>query len=309
MIENLFSFGDSLLFFCSFLSVVYLFVFAVASMCSRTNRYPEAKNQHRYVLLAPFGTTLSAQQYPEELYRIQCYDNLSEAIQTLDETKHDMVIVLGEGSRISPFLLQEVNNAYDAGITALQLHSVIDPITTRQFHLQAINEEISNAVFQQGHTQLGLSSAFIGMDIALDLKWIKKNLKSEKSNLERKLLRQNIFIDYLNEPPVYSPIAHPSTHTIKRRKALYDLPEAFFSGHWDYVGKLVQQLIPSWTVLLPIIALVAVVATYYEGLLSVKWWILLFGLLFTLSLAIPDYLVTEKKKKKFKIIKRWTLPR
>lgn len=37
--------------------------------------------------------------------------------------------------------------------------------------------------------------------------------------------------------------------------------------------------------------------TGYNWALSIGWWLILFGLLVTYSLAIPDYLVEDKKKK------------
>ena len=44
--------------------------------------------------------------------------------------------------------------------------------------------------------------------------------------------------------------------------------------------------------------------TVYNWTLSFGWWIALFGLLITYSLAIPDYLVEDKKKKKHSIWRR-----
>ena len=42
------------------------------------------------------------------------------------------------------------------------------------------------------------------------IKWLQKNMKSSKTNIERKLFRQNIYIDYLPDVIVYCQSAqHP----------------------------------------------------------------------------------------------------
>lgn len=300
MTENLLSLADTLLFLCISLSGIYLFVFALTSMCKRAERYPKAKSKHRFALLLPPSTPTPTFDYPEELYDIYPYENLHKSVQALDETKYDIAIVLGESAHVSPALLQEVNNAYDAGITAMQLHHIIEPRHTRKLRLQAVSEETNHAIFKQGHTRVGLSSAMDGTDMAMELKWLQKNLKSPKSNLERRLLRQRIFVEYLEQAIVYSPTPRARTHEIAGGKVLSDFPEALFTGNWDYADKLFQRLLPSWKVLLITTGILSAVTTCYNGAFSVKWWILLFCLLFTVCLAIPDYLVETKKKRKSK---------
>lgn len=300
MTETLLSITDTLLFLCIGLSGAYLFVFALASMCKRAERYPKAKTKYRYALLLPTGAQPPVLDYPEESYDIHFYDTLHETVQALDSSLYDVAVVLGEDARVSPSMLQEVNNAYDAGITALQLHHVIEQRSTRKLCWQAVCEEINHAIFKQGHTLLGLSSGMDGIDMALELKWLQKNLKSPKSNLERRLLRQGIFIDYLAHTPVCSPAPRIRTHTISYKKVFTNLPEALFTGQWEYADKLFQRLLPSWKALLIATGILTVGISCYNGAMSVKWWVLLFGLLFTVCLAIPDYLVEPKKKRKSK---------
>lgn len=300
MTDTLLYIVDSVLYFGITLSGIYLFVFALASMLKRADRYPKAKEKHRFIVLLPTGTTLRAQEYPKELYDVLPYDKLPEAVQGLDGSRYDVAVILGETTTPSPRLLQEVNKAYDAGTIAMQLHHTIEERSTRKLRRQALCEEINHSLFKQGHTGVGLSSALDGMDIAVELSWLQKNLKSAKSNLERRLLRQNIFIDYLEHASVGSPAPRMRTHTLSRSKALSDLPEAVLGGHWDYANKLFQRLIPSWKTLLILTPLLAVATTCYDSSLSPKWWGGVFCLLLTLCFAIPDYLVEKKKKCKFK---------
>lgn len=300
MTDTLLHILDSVLFFGISLSGIYLFVFAFASMLKRADRYPKAKMLHRFIVLLPTGTTFSAQEYPEDLYDALPYDRLPEAVQGVDGDRYDVAVILGEATTVSSRLLHEVNKAYAAGTVAMQLHHNIEGRTTRKLRRQALCEEISHSLFKQGHTRVGLSSALDGVDIAVELSWLQKNLKSAKSNLERRLLRQNIFIDYLEHVSVSSPAPRIRTHTLSRSKALSDLPEAVLGGHWDYTDKLFQRLIPSWKTLLTLTLLLAVATTCYDSSLSLKWWGGVFCLLLTLCFAIPDYLVEKKKKCKFK---------
>lgn len=298
MTEQILSVADSILFLCISLSGIYLFVFALPTIFKRTEKYPRAKKKHRYALLLPTDTTLPALDYPEELYDVCFYEKLHETVQSLDSTKYDMALVLGKSPSVSPTMLQEVNNAYDAGIVAMQLHHIIEKRSTRKLRLQAISEEINHAIFKQGHTQLGLSSAMDGMNIAIELEWLQKNLKSPKSNLQRRLLRQHIFIEYLEKTIVSSPNPEMPTHVISSKKVLSDFPEALLSGNWDYADKLFQRLLPSWKTLLVAAGILSVATTCVAGALSVKWWILFFCLLLTICFAIPDYLIESKKKRK-----------
>lgn len=300
MVETILSIADSILFFCICLSGIYFFVFALATMLKRTEKYPKAKKKHRYALLLPTGASLPALDYPEELYDIHFYGKLHETVQALDDTKYDVAVVLGENPQVSPSILQEINDAYDAGTTTIQLHHVIEKRSTRTLRRQAINEEINHAVFKQGHTLLGLSSAMDGMDMAIELKWLQKNMKSARSNLERRLSRQQIFTDYLARTVVSSPNARTRTHIISGKKVISDFPEAILQGNWEYADKLLQRLLPSWKTLLITTSVLAITMSCYNGALSIKWWIALFCLLFTVSLAIPDYLVETKKKRKLK---------
>ena len=300
MVETILSIADSILFLCISLSGIYYFIFASATTFRKTEKYPKAKQKHRYALLLPTGTSIPVLNYPEELYDIHFYEQLHETVQALDDTKYDMAVILGRDSQISATLLQEINNAYDAGTRAIQLHHVIENRSTRKLRRQAINEEINHAVFKQGHTLLGLSSAMDGMDIAVELKWLQKNLKSTKSNLERRLMRQQVFTDYLVDSVVSSPTARTRTHEIRGKKVLSDLPEALLQGNWEYADKLLRRLLPSWKALLITTSTLAIAMSCYNGGLSIKWWVLLFCLLLTVSLAIPDYLVETKKKRKSK---------
>lgn len=297
MADTLFYTADSIFFFCIAIAGIYLFVFALAALFRRSEKYPAAGNMHRFILLVPPGTEICKQKYPEELYTLLTYENLYQSIKELDESLYDIAIILGETTNVSPNLLKEINNAYGSGTMAMQLHHIIECRPTRKIRWKAIHEEIRNSIFRQGHAQTGLSSALEKTDIAIDFKWLKQNLRSPKSNLESRLLQQNIYIEYMDHIHIYSNTPRPRPYSMSKRKAVSKLPAVLMEGNWDYADKLFRQLLPSWGILLLVSSIWCIIATCYDWRASLSWWFLLFALLFTLCLAIPDYLVEKKKKK------------
>lgn len=289
---------DSILFFCTSLSAIYLFTFAVAALFKRTDRYPRTSKKARMVLLIPTEDSFDKQEYPEDLYKITAYDDLSQTVKSLQEGAYDVAVILGKGSNVSPLLLEEINRAYQAGVTAIQLHAVADNRTTRRLKWKAIHEEIGNSLFKQGAIRLGVSSTLTGVDMAIDMNWLQKNLKSKKSNLEKRLARQALFVEYLEHIQVHSAEVRIPSYRVKRLKALSALPEAMMTANWDYCHKIVLWLLPSWRTMLVSTAALSLLTLCYDWTSSLKWWGMLFVLLFILCLAIPDYLVEKRKKKK-----------
>ena len=296
MIDTLFHIVNDFFFFCIILSGIYLFIFALIALFRHSGKYPATEKKYRFALLVPLQTHIENLKYPKELYTVITYNDPVLAVRELDENQYDIAVILGETTHVSPLLLQDINDAYDAGVMAMQLHHIIEHLPTGKIRREAIREEIRNSIYRQGHVQAGLSSALEKTDIAIDTKWLKQNLKSPKNNLESRLLMQNIFIEYLHYAHVYSDSPRPLPSSMSTWKALSKLPVTLLAGNWDYADKLFRQLVPSWRVLFLICSIWCIIATCYAWTLSLRWWFLLFGLLFTLCLAIPDYLIEKKKK-------------
>lgn len=300
MIDLIIQTADSILFIAIFLMTAYLFVFALAALFRRTDRYPETQKRHRFAILVPEETKLCEQEYPAELYETIISKDFPQTVRDLDENKYDLVVRLGSGSQISPQFIEQINRAYEAGATAIQLRHIADQISTRKLRWQAIDEEIRQSIFYKGAIRLGFSSALSGWDMVLELSWLKKNLKSNKSNLERRLSRQSVFIEYLEYIHVHSVAVRKPLYRVKRKKALTSLSEALLSGNWDYCNKIIRWLMPSWKTLVITTTILFLLIAFYDWVLMIKWGILLFALLFAICLAIPDYLVEDNKKKKEK---------
>ena len=300
MIDSYIYIIDDLIFFCTGLLLLYLFVMAVASHCKHIT-YPKAQKAYRCAILVPEGSLLP-EIYKEESYEFITYSDLHQTIHSLDPEHYDLVLFLSHtASALSPQFLDKIYNAYDAGIQAVQLHTVIENHKGFRNHFCAIREEIKNSLCRAGNTQFGLSSYLLGTNMVIDLKWLQKNMKSSKTNIERKLFRQNIYIDYLPDVIVYCQSAPVCPYRKRIRKTTSYLLSSIFEGNWSFCNRIVQQLTPSPLKLCIFVSVWASLITVYNWTLSFGWWIALFGLLITYSLAIPDYLVEDKKKKKHSI--------
>lgn len=115
MADTLFYTADSIFFLCIAIAGIYLFVFALAALFRRSEKYPATGNMHRFILLVPPGTEICKQKYPEELYTLLTYENLYQSIKNWDDSLYDIALILGETTNVSPCLLKEINNAYGSG--------------------------------------------------------------------------------------------------------------------------------------------------------------------------------------------------
>lgn len=287
---------DDLVFFFVGIVILYLFVLAVASHFKRIV-YPKAEKKYHCAILVPEESPLPV-IYREESYEFFTYNDLHQGINTLDREHYQLVLILSNTAiSLSPLFLEKIYNAYDAGIQAIQLHTVIENRKGFCNRFRAICKEIKNSLFRAGNTQFGLSSNLSGTNIAIDLEWLQNNLRSSKTNIERKLFRKNVYIDYLPDAIVYcqsSPV-HPYRRRL-RKTASYFFP-SLLEGNWNFCNRIVQHLIPSPLKMCIFVSVWTLLITGYNWALSIGWWLILFGLLVTYSLAIPDYLVEDKKKK------------
>jgi len=341
---------ENILFLCMGISVLYLFIFAFASIFKRSDKVKVANKQYRYAVLFPAykedkvilssSSTFLKQNYPAALYDVvvisdQMTDEtntqleqsgatvlkanykdsskakaLQLAMNTLDENKYDVVVIMDGDNLVDPDFLEKVNRVFDAGCTAIQGHRMAKNRNTSTAILDAVSEEMNNSIFRKGHVRLGFSSALIGSGMAFDYKWFKENIfrastAGEDKELEALLLKQRIHIEYLEDANVYDEkIPKDAAFYNQRRRwlaanygilkqAFPDLPKALFSGNWDYCDKIFQWMMLPRIILLGAIGFFAFVITLYDWTWSIKWWSLLLFLIFTLCLAIPRYLVNK----------------
>lgn len=250
------------------------------------------------------------------------YDNSSKAKAlrfAIEHKKHidyDVVVILDADNIVEPSFLHQINNAYSAGSKAIQAHRVAKNRDTEMAILDAVSEEINNSIFRRGHVRIGMSSALIGSGMAFDFKWFKENVNhlntaGEDKELEVLLLKQGVYIDFLNWVFVYDEkTRNQSTFAKQRRRwvaaqfsilkdSIKDLPKAIWKKNWDYADKLIQWMMLPRVVVMGFAFCFAVGMLFIDWVWAIKWWILLIVLMYSFAMAIPDFLVDKKLKKTF----------
>jgi cellulose synthase/poly-beta-1,6-N-acetylglucosamine synthase-like glycosyltransferase len=234
---------------------------------------------------------------------------LEAAIKTLSSKDYDVLVLLNANNLVDPTYLTDINKAYHSGGMAIQTHKVSKKYPTHLSWLNALMEEVNNSLFRRGHVNLGFSSSLMGTGMAFEFDWFKQNaaLKGNidiSKYLEAKLLKQGIFIEYLEHVYTYEDSVHnvaaynklrkewSSTGADTRHYIVRDLPRALFAGNLDYGDKILQWMMPSKILLLGFLFIIAGLLSYYEPTLSVKWWIMTGTLLFAYVMAIPDKMLT-----------------
>lgn len=237
----------------------------------------------------------------DEHYRCRI---LNFALKQID-SEYDIIVILKAGNTVESHFLEEINKAYHSGGMAIQTHCTRKNLKSNTAILNALSEEINNSIFRRGHVNLGFSSGLIGSGMAFSYTWFKENIGKVKGNgltkqLETLLLKQGIFIEYLENLYTYDEKKHNRSDSSSQRqhwysnmfsslfRAIGDLPKAFFAGNFDYCDKIIQWIIPSRFVLLFLICFFAAGLIFIDWILSIKWFGLLFFIMLVFDLAIPQ---------------------
>ena len=244
--------------------------------------------------------------------------SLQYAILNLPEFKiYDIALILNADNIIEQDFLTKVNDAFEAAATkAIQLHRVSKNRDTTAARMDAIFEEINNAIFRQGHISLGISSALAGSGIAFDFTWYKTNIMKAKTagedkEMEALLLRQGYFIDYFDNIYVYGEKKRTTTKLNEQRgqwalqqfhnlvRNIKFLPGAIFKKQYDLADKIIQWLLVPRIKMVGIIMIMSIIWPFFYLTMALKWWVLGAIALFIFALATPDYLVDEMWDKTF----------
>jgi len=244
--------------------------------------------------------------------------SLQYAILNLPEFKiYDVAVILDADNIVDSEFLANVNDAYETAATkAIQLHRISRNRDTAAARMDAIFEEINNAIFRKGHINVGLSSALAGSGVAYDYAWFKTNVMKAKTagedkELEALLLRQGIFIDYFDSIYVYGEKKRTTTKLNEQRgrwatqqiqnfiRNIKFLPSSIFNKQHDLTDKIIQWMLMPRTTMVGIIMLMSLILPFIWFTMCIKWWVLGASVLFFFALATPDYLVDEMWDKTF----------
>ena len=244
--------------------------------------------------------------------------SLQLAVNNLPQFKlYDIAVVLNPGNLVEPEFLTQLNDAYEAaGTKAIQCHLVSQNRDTVSARLSAIFEEINNSIFRRGHITLGLSAAAASSAMVFDFNWFKTNIMSTKTSwddkeLEARLLRQHIFVDYFDNIMVYSEKTRSAEDFNRQRRRwllshlstivrnIRFLPGAILQRHYDLIDKILQWMLMPRMLMMAIILLMGIVLPFIYFTLAIKWWALFAIVLFIFALATPNYLVDDKWDRTF----------
>ena len=268
-------------------------------------------------------TNMKLAQYPITLLTPDFAEStkaksLQYAILNLPEFKiYDAVIILDGDNIIDQDFLDQVNNAFEIAATkAIQTHRISKNRDTTAARIDAIFEEINNAIFRRGHICFGLSAALAGSGTVFDFNWYKTNVMRTKTSgedkeLEALLMRQDIFVDYFDHIYVYGEKKRTTSKLNEQRgrwatqqfanlfRNIRFLPGAILSKQYNLADKLIQWMLVPRTTMVGIIMIMSLVLPFIYLTMAIKWWILGSLALFIFALATPDYLVDEMWDKTF----------
>lgn len=349
---------DWLLFIGVSLTVLYMLVFSIASLFSKTSITPTSRTQNRFIILIPAykqdSTILStvksvlSQNYPQRLFDVIVISDhqqemtnmhlaqmpitlltpnfekstkvksLQYAILNLPEFKiYDIVIIIDGHNIVEQDFLEKMNNAYESsGTKTIVSHRIPKNRDTSTARIDSVFSEINNSIFRRAHITMGLSSSINGSGTAFDFTWFKSAIMKIRSSntdkeLEISLLRQGIYIDYMDNIFIYEEKAR-STEEFNRQHRhwmihqfhsaianIRYLPMALFHRRYDLADKILQWLLIPRLLLIDIMFFMSAVLPFVYFTLVIKWWFidLLFG--FACAFATPNYLVDKHWDKDF----------
>lgn len=220
---------------------------------------------------------------------------------------YDNVVVLDADNVVQPDFLKKLNILCNAGYDAIQCHRCAKNSSGDVAMLDGASEEINNTIFRKAHNRLGMSSALIGSGMCFDYELFRKNVfqlstAGEDREMEALLLSQDVFIKYAAEIHVFDEKVSNSDNFQRQRmrwmtaqvqsllRQLPQLPHAIMHGNLNFIDKTIQQALIPRSMLIVLIAAVAVVMTVVAPRWCVKWWILLLALALALFVALPSQL-------------------
>lgn len=273
--------------------------------------YP--RELHRVVVIADRlqpATLAQLRALPLEVVEV-CFENSSKAkaltfaVEQLGPGAADAAVILDADNLVGTEFIARLNDVFDSGVEAVQAHRTARNRDTDIAVLDAASEEINNAIFRRGHVALGLSATLIGSGMAFEYERFRRYIAAcrtagEDKELEAMLLRERVYIDYLEDLVLLDEkVQNAEAYYNQRRRwiaaqfyalgsAVRELPAALLGRNVDYCDKLIQWCLPPRMLLLGLTPLWCLAVTLLAPAASVKWWAVLLLLAFALAVALPD---------------------
>src|ERR1035437_714429 len=237
--------------------------------------------------------------------------SLNKTMEELPD-EYEVALVLDADNIMAIDFISKMNHAYNNGYIAIQGHRLAKNSNTHFAILDALSEEINNNIFRRGHRKLGLSAALIGSGMAFDYQ-LYKNLMGqiesfgEDKELEHKLLKRKIQIEYIDNALVYDEKTTKSQVFVTQRTrwianqlnfATNYLGEGFnelFKGNIDFFDKIVQHLIPPRIFIVGFLLIILIISLIFNPISwSYAWLIQCIMCSVALFISVPKKLFTLK---------------
>lgn len=227
--------------------------------------------------------------------------------------EYDIAVVLDADNVIYPDFLKEINCAFsDPKVQILQTHRKAKNLNTNLSVLDAVSEEINNGIFRLGHANVGLSAALIGSGMAFGYSLFKNVMLTIDAvggfdrALELSLIKEGKRIYYLQDVEVLDEKVQNHTNFSNQRrrwlsaqihyliKYIGDVPAALLKGNWDFCDKVFQQMSIPRILLLGVTFVLALILSFVNWSIALKWWILFAVLIIALLMVIPKSLFNRQ---------------
>ena len=279
--------------------------------------YPS--NQFDVVIIADSfqpETILKLQELPIKVIEVKFEKStkskaLNKAMEILPEI-YEIAVVLDADNVMAPDFLSQVNASFDTGFQVVQGHRTAKNQNNHWAILDSISEEINNHIFRKGHRVLGLSSAIIGSGMAFQYSFFKTLMANVfavggfDKEIELKMLKQGITIEYLDQAHVYDEkVQETEVFGNQRRRwlsaqihyfrfgILDSIKDLFLRGNLDYFDKAFQFIQPPRVLLLGGTGVLTFIFTsidlflYHSIQFSRNWLALFATICMALIISIP----------------------
>ena len=252
-------------------------------------------------------------QYPIKL--VQARFEESTKVQSLKlanahlHESTEIVVILDADNLMEMSFLRKLNLSLDSGYMVVQCHRSAKNTNTPFALLDAISEEVNNNIFRSGHVAIGLSSALIGSAMAFDVEIYRKYIPQLTAiggfdkELELKLLRDGIFIAYLEDAFVMDEKVQTSKVFYKQRKRWMTSQVVYFGrdfipslwsfirhGNINYFDKTLQFSLLPRVLLLGILGMISIANIFFHNPVFCWLWFGSFmACAFSILISTPNH--------------------
>jgi len=223
------------------------------------------------------------------------------------KSSYDIVCILDADNIMSRDFLLTINKSFASGFKVVQGHRTAKNLNTNFALLDAISEEINNSIFRKGFRKLNFSSALIGSAMAFDYKMFKQMMQEVEvvggfdKEIEMRLARRKIKVEYLPEPYVYDEkVQNSEVFTRQRRRwlsaqvhffgrnLLPSIKSLFQEGNFEYfVRAMIYLQLPRILLFAVLIILVPLSFFVNPTEWAIAWSLALVLLILVFVFAIP----------------------